>query len=139
MTGDARFAAAADQLRLFFEQLVRLDIARREISEDMADVRKEAKAHGFDTKVLSKMVERHRKDPSALIEFDGILETYEAALGVNAQAAGMLSTRRAEDGSFEVAIAPPQASAAARRLTRKQEQLRDQMALAAAAQMARSR
>lgn len=136
---DSPHPEAVAKLRSYFERLVRLDAERQDILADMADVRKEAKSDGFDATIIMKMVARHRKDPSVILEIDGILETYEAALGVNAQAAGMLSTRRAEDGSFEVAIAAPQASAAAKKLTRKQEQRRAQMALAQASQMARSR
>lgn len=128
---------AADDLRSFFDRLVRLDGERRGIADDMREVRSEAKAHGFDPAALTKMLARYRKDPMELITADGVLATYEAALGINAQAVGVLSTSRRADGSFDIMIVPPQETAAAKRLTRKQEKLREQVALAAASAAAR--
>jgi uncharacterized protein (UPF0335 family) len=73
---------AAEQLRLFIERLERLDEDAQGIADDKRDVLSEAKAVGYDTKgirailTLRKM-EKHHRD-----EFEGVLETYKAALGL---------------------------------------------------------
>jgi len=124
-----------DQLRGFFERLVRLDAARAEISADMRDLRQEAKAAGFDGAVLMAMLRRYRKEPEDLADFDRALEVYEAALGVNSATAGQLEARRGADGCFEVV--PPKMVQA--KQARKAAQRHAQVALAMGAMMARER
>lgn len=74
--------SAAQQLRQFVERLERLHEERAGISDDIRDVEAEAKSTGFDTKGLRAIIalrktEKHHRD-----EFDAILETYKAALGL---------------------------------------------------------
>ena len=73
---------AADQLRLFIERVERLDEERKGISDDIKDVYSEAKANGYDTKTMRKMValrklEKHTRDEQRAME-----ETYMQALGL---------------------------------------------------------
>ncbi len=74
---------AADQLRLLIERIERLEEEKKGISDDIKDVYLEAKSTGYDIKVMREIVRRRRMDGHALKEFEGILETYQAALGMD--------------------------------------------------------
>lgn len=127
---------AAAQLLAIVETLEALDGERADISAEMRLVRSKAKADGFDVPTIKALLERRKKDPAALIEADALLETYEAALGCGAAAAGVLTTRRNDDGSFEVkmAVAGPEAGA---KLNKAQKSARDAVAMAELARLAR--
>lgn len=78
-------AVAADQLRSFVERIERIERIEEEIkglNEDKSDIYKEAKANGFDVKVLRKVVALRRKDYAERQEEDAILEIYMQALGM---------------------------------------------------------
>lgn len=77
-TGDA----AADQLRLYIERVERLEEEERGIKDDKKDVYLEAKATGYDPKVMREIVRLRRMPGHALQEFSAILETYKCALGM---------------------------------------------------------
>jgi uncharacterized protein (UPF0335 family) len=47
---------AADQLRLFIERIERLRKRKKGIADDVKDVYAEAKANGYDTKTMRKIV-----------------------------------------------------------------------------------
>ncbi len=47
---------ARDQLRAFVERIERLEEEKKTIADDIKDVYGEAKAMGFDTKILKKVV-----------------------------------------------------------------------------------
>ena len=74
---------AADQLRLFIERIERLEEEKKGIADDVKDVYAEAKANGYDTKTMRKIVglrkmEKHHRD-----EADALMETYRNALGLH--------------------------------------------------------
>ena len=73
---------SADQLRLFIERVERLDEERRGITDDIRDVYAEAKANGYDTKTMRKVVALRRMEKHARDEADALLETYRNALGL---------------------------------------------------------
>lgn len=54
--------AARGQLRSFVQRIERLDEERSEIAADMKEVYAEAKAMGFDTKVLRKVISARKQD-----------------------------------------------------------------------------
>ena len=56
----AEGAVAADQLRLFIERIERLEEEKKGITDDIRDVYAEAKANGYDTKIMRK-IDRLRK------------------------------------------------------------------------------
>ena len=80
----AEGTVAADQLRLFIERIERLEEEKKGISDDVRDVYAEAKANGFDTKVLRKVVALRKKDLAERKEEEAILELYLQALGMMA-------------------------------------------------------
>jgi uncharacterized protein (UPF0335 family) len=73
---------AADQLRLFIERIERLEEEKKGIADDVKDVYAEAKANGYDTKTMRKVVALRRLETHARQEADALLETYRTALGL---------------------------------------------------------
>ncbi|WP_260483317.1 DUF2312 domain-containing protein [Sphingomicrobium flavum] len=75
-------AIAADQLRLLIERIERLEEERKGIADDIKDVYAEAKANGYDTKIMRKIVALRKMESHELQEQDALIETYRAALGM---------------------------------------------------------
>jgi uncharacterized protein (UPF0335 family) len=73
---------AADQLRLFIERIERLEEEKKGIADDVKDVYAEAKANGYDTKTMRKVVALRRLEAHTRQEMDALLETYRNALGL---------------------------------------------------------
>lgn len=126
---------SATLLKAIFTRLRNLDEERQAIAEDVRHVLKEARSAGFHPPVLTLMVRRARKDPQAILEGDGLLETYEAITGTGAGAGGTLRMERGADGVFQASIGPP--ADAEEKLTKATKTRLDAMALAALAAAAR--
>jgi uncharacterized protein (UPF0335 family) len=73
---------AADQLRLFIERIERLEEEKRGIADDIKDVYSEAKATGYDAKIMRQIVRLRKLPPHDRQEMEAILQTYLAALGM---------------------------------------------------------
>jgi uncharacterized protein (UPF0335 family) len=73
---------AADQLRLFIERIERLEEEKKGIADDVKDAYAEAKANGYDTKTMRKIVSLRRMEKHHRDEADALLETYRIALGL---------------------------------------------------------
>ena len=73
---------AADELRLLIERAERLEEEKKGIADDIKDVMSEAKARGFDTKAIRKIMQIRKKRKEDFQEEEAILETYMAALGM---------------------------------------------------------
>ena len=69
------------QLRAFTERIERLDEDKRQISAEMAYVYAEAKANGFDAKIMRKVIALRRKDAAERDEEQSLVDLYMAALG----------------------------------------------------------
>lgn len=74
--------AARDKLRLTVERIERLEEEKKEIAEQIKEVYGEAKAMGFDTKVLRRVVSIRKQDQDERMEQEAVLDTYLAALGM---------------------------------------------------------
>jgi uncharacterized protein (UPF0335 family) len=72
---------AADQLRLFIERVERLEEEKKGISDDIRDVYSEAKANGYDPKIMRMVVRLRKMESHTRQEQDAILETYRTAIG----------------------------------------------------------
>ena len=72
--------AAADQLRLLIERIERIEEEIKGGQDDRKDVYLEAKATGYDVKVMREIIRRRKMDGHSLREFESILETYQIAL-----------------------------------------------------------
>ncbi|AOF96064.1 MULTISPECIES: DUF2312 domain-containing protein [unclassified Sphingobium] len=73
---------AGDQLRLLIERWERLDEEKKGIGDDQKDVMLEAKATGFDTKIMRQIIRLRKMQPHDRQEMEAILQTYLAALGM---------------------------------------------------------
>lgn len=75
-------SASDDRLRLLIERVERLEEERKGLSDDIKDVYGEAKAVGYDTKIMRQIVRLRKMKPDDRREMDLILDTYKAAMGL---------------------------------------------------------
>lgn len=73
-------ALAADQLRSYVERVERLEEEIKALNDDKSDVYKEARANGFDVKVLRKVVAERKLDAHDRDERDTIFDMYWSAI-----------------------------------------------------------
>lgn len=73
---------AADQLRSIVERVERLEEEKQAIAEDIKEVYAEAKANGFDTKTLRKVISLRKVEANERQEQEAILDLYMQALGM---------------------------------------------------------
>ena len=74
--------ATDDRLRLLIERIERLEEEKKGISDDIRDVYTEAKAVGYDPKIIRQVVRLRKMKPDDRSEMETVLETYKAALGL---------------------------------------------------------
>ena len=75
-------SVAGEELKAFIERIERLEEEKAALAGDLRDVYSEAKANGFDTKIMRKIVSLRRKDHAERQEEEAIMELYLAALGM---------------------------------------------------------
>lgn len=73
---------AGDRLRSFIERIERLEEERATIAVDIREVYAEAKATGFDPKIMRQIVRLRKMESADRQEQEALLETYMAALGM---------------------------------------------------------
>lgn len=71
---------AKGQLKAIVERIERLEEEKKTIGTDIKEVYAEAKANGFDNKILRKAIALRKKDKDELAEEQAMLETYMLAL-----------------------------------------------------------
>jgi uncharacterized protein (UPF0335 family) len=74
--------SSKDYLNQFMARVERLEEDKKNLQEDIKELYMEAKAHGFDTKVLKQIVRIRKIDVSKLKEHEEILDLYKHALGM---------------------------------------------------------
>jgi uncharacterized protein (UPF0335 family) len=74
--------AGAEQLQQFIERIERLEEEKRALMADIKDVYAEAKATGFEPKIMRQIVRLRGMDSELLNEQDELLTTYRKALGL---------------------------------------------------------
>ena len=82
MSDDQAYGIAAGELRQFIEQFEQLDAEKADIAERQKELMAEAKARGYDTKVMKKIIGMRKRDKNDLAEEEAILDIYKAALGM---------------------------------------------------------
>lgn len=75
-------AFAQGQLRSLIERIERLEEEKKAIAGDIKEVYAEAKANGFDTKIVRKVVTLRKKDRAEREEEEALLSVYLHALGM---------------------------------------------------------
>jgi uncharacterized protein (UPF0335 family) len=71
---------AGEHLLSFVERIERLTEEHQAIGEDRTECYNEAKAMGFDAKILRKVIARRKMDTADRDEADAIEDLYESAL-----------------------------------------------------------
>ena len=74
----------AAELKRIVERVESLEEQKRAIADDIKEVYADAKATGFDTKALRKVMALRRMDSSARTELQSLIDTYMHALGMDA-------------------------------------------------------
>ncbi|MFT4013732.1 MAG: DUF2312 domain-containing protein [Paracoccus sp. (in: a-proteobacteria)] len=82
MSDDNAYGIAAGELRQFIEQYEQLEGEKKDITEQQKELMAEAKARGYDTKVMKKVIALRKRDKDDIAEEEAILEMYKAALGM---------------------------------------------------------
>jgi uncharacterized protein (UPF0335 family) len=73
---------AREQLKAIVERIERLEEEKKAIADDIKDVFAEAKANGFDTKILRQVIRIRKQDLAEREEQETVLDLYLHALGM---------------------------------------------------------
>ena len=76
------YNVTADELRQFIERYEQLEAEKRDIADQMKEVMAEAKARGYDTKVMRKVIALRKRKPDEIAEEEAIIDMYRSALGM---------------------------------------------------------
>ncbi len=79
---ETKTAFAQGQLKSLVERIERLEEEQKAIAGDIKEVYAEAKANGFDTKILRKVVTVRKKDVAEREEEEALMSLYMHALGM---------------------------------------------------------
>ena len=77
------YRVTGEELRQFVERFERLEIEKKDISDQQKEVMAEAKSRGYDTRIMRKIVSLRKRDLEDLAEEEAILSMYKTALGMN--------------------------------------------------------
>lgn len=70
------------RLRQIIDRYQHVEAEKKDVVERMKEVMAEAKARGYDTKVMKKVIALRKRDKDDVAEEEAILEMYKAALGM---------------------------------------------------------
>lgn len=70
------------RLKQIVDNIEHLETEKKEISDQISAVYKEAKSLGFDTKILKKIIIIRKKDINQLREEEDLIEVYKQSLGM---------------------------------------------------------
>jgi uncharacterized protein (UPF0335 family) len=76
------YRVAADELRQFIERFERLESEKKDIADQQKEVMAEAKARGYDTRVMRKVIALRKREPDDIAEEEAVLDMYRQALGM---------------------------------------------------------
>ncbi len=72
----------AEQLRSYVERIERLEEEKAAIAADVREVYAEAKANGFDVKIMRQVLRLRKLDHDDRSEQEALLDLYKRALGM---------------------------------------------------------
>jgi len=81
-TNAESYRVTADELRQFIERIERLDMEKKDLADQQKEVMAEAKARGYDTRVMRKVISLRKRDKDDVAEEEAVLEMYKEALGM---------------------------------------------------------
>jgi uncharacterized protein (UPF0335 family) len=70
------------QLRLFIERIERMEEEKKGVADDIRDTYNEAKANGYDPKIMRQIVRLRKLPVNERMEMEAILDVYKSALGI---------------------------------------------------------
>lgn len=73
---------SAGALKAFFDRIENLVEEKASIADDIKEVFAEAKAQGWDVKIMRIMLKRRKMPTAERLEQDALVDTYSAALGM---------------------------------------------------------
>jgi uncharacterized protein (UPF0335 family) len=73
---------SASQLSQYIERIERLEEEKRALMADIRDIYSEARATGFEPKIMRQIIKMRGLDREVLAEQDILLSTYRAAVGL---------------------------------------------------------
>ena len=85
---------STDQLNQLVARIERLEEEKKALADDIKEVYAEAKAHGFDVKILRQVIRLRKMDKAELDEQETLLQVYMGALG-------MTDSRGADEAAAE--------------------------------------
>lgn len=74
-------AVAGGQLKSLIERVERLEEDKHTVTSDIREIYVEAKSHGFDIKIMRRVVRLRKQSRDARREEEAILDMYLTALG----------------------------------------------------------
>lgn len=98
---------AADQLRLLIERIERLEEEKKGISDDIKDIYLEAKATGYDAKIMRQIIRLRKMPAHDRQEMQAVLETYLSALGMEDGPGRQQDMYKGHDGRPDPATPAP--------------------------------
>ena len=72
----------AEKLKQIIGKIENIEAEGQEISDQPKDTYNEAKALGFDVKIIKHILKLKQKDKDALAEEDTLIDLYRSALGI---------------------------------------------------------
>lgn len=82
MTETTNVTSDAGKLNTFIDRIERLEEEKRELSTDIREVYAEAKAAGFDVKVMRQVLRLRKMDPADRAETEFLRDEYKKLLGM---------------------------------------------------------
>jgi uncharacterized protein (UPF0335 family) len=74
---------AADELKLLFERIERMEEEKKGVAEDIKDIYIEAKSRGYDPKIMRQIVRLRAMDTDKRKEQQSLIEVYASAIGLD--------------------------------------------------------
>lgn len=72
----------AEQLKSYMERIERLEEEKAAMAADIKEVFAEAKANGFDAKIMRQVLKLRKMDSNDRAEQEALLDLYMSALGM---------------------------------------------------------
>ncbi len=80
---DAAYRVTTNELRSFIERFERLDAEKKDLADQQKELMAEAKARGYDPKVMRKVIALRKRDKDDIAEEEAVFEMYKEALGMS--------------------------------------------------------
>lgn len=73
---------SGEKLRQYISRIEQLEVEKTELASHVRDAYAEAKANGFDPKIMRQVIRIRKLDVSTRNEQEALLDTYKHALGM---------------------------------------------------------